>query len=261
MRAAAENGGSHELAPRTTTTWPTSRPSTTTSARRRRNFVSGEALVAPASRRRTRCRSRGALAQFDEPSPTTPIRPTTRIRSGRTSGRASRPSAAARRRWRRRRNGAWFAGTADGGVWRSRDQGQTGRRCSTRCRRSRSARWPSTRPTARCGSAPARPTCPQDSYAGTGVYRSTNDGNSWTRVWAPTHGDTARSPRRHVLQHRLRSGRRRVRGDRQRPVPHRQPALEQWTEVLDPAGADRQPAVRPAGDRRRGRSRHQRRRT
>ena len=40
------------------------------------------------------------------------------------------------------RDGTWFAGTADGGVWRSRDQGRTGRPCSTRCRPCRSAPWP-----------------------------------------------------------------------------------------------------------------------
>ena len=79
-------------------------------------------------------------------------------------------------------DGTWFAGTADGGVWRSSDQGQ---------------HWTPTfdsMPTLSIGSLAIDPTdgslwvgtgeanTSQDSYAGTGVYRSTDDGASYQRV-------------------------------------------------------------------------------
>ncbi len=47
--------------------------------------------------------------------------------------------------------GAWFAGTADGGVWRSTDQGQHWTRRSTLCHRSRLARSLSIRRMDRSG--------------------------------------------------------------------------------------------------------------
>ena len=83
-------------------------------------------------------------------------------------------------------DGTWFAGTADGGVWRSTDQGQ---------------HWTPTfdsMPSLSIGSLAIDPVdgslwvgtgeanTSQDSYAGTGVYRSTDDGASYQRV-----GDTS----------------------------------------------------------------------
>ena len=79
-------------------------------------------------------------------------------------------------------DGAWFAGTADGGVWSSTDDGQN---------------WTPTfdsMPTLSIGAVSVDPTdgslwvgtgeanTSQDSYAGTGVYRSSNDGASYQRV-------------------------------------------------------------------------------
>jgi sugar lactone lactonase YvrE len=79
-------------------------------------------------------------------------------------------------------HGDWFAGAADGGVWRSNDQGQS---------------WMpvfDSMPTLSIGALAADPSdgslwvgtgeanTSQDSYAGTGVYRSTDHGNSWRRV-------------------------------------------------------------------------------
>jgi hypothetical protein len=79
-------------------------------------------------------------------------------------------------------DGAWFVGTADGGVWRSDDQGQ---------------HWTpvfDNMPTTSIGSLAVDPAngslwvgtgeanTSGDSYAGTGVYRSGNDGNSWHLV-------------------------------------------------------------------------------
>jgi sugar lactone lactonase YvrE len=83
-------------------------------------------------------------------------------------------------------DGTWFAGTADGGVWSSSDQGQ---------------HWAPTfdaMPSLSIGALAVDPVdgslwvgtgeanTSQDSYAGTGVYRSNNDGASYTRV-----GDTS----------------------------------------------------------------------
>ena len=112
-------------------------------------------------------------------------------------------------------DGAWFAGAADGGVWRSYDQG---------------AHWtPVTDnlPDMSTGALAVDPVNgslwlgsgeaneSQDSYQGDGVWVSTNDGNSWTEA-----GGTYRSDRAaHDLPHRLRPVRRRVRRHEQRPVP------------------------------------------
>jgi sugar lactone lactonase YvrE len=83
-------------------------------------------------------------------------------------------------------DGNWFAGTADGGVWRSSDRG---------------GHWTPTfdsMPSLSIGALAVNPAdgslwvgtgeanTSQDSYAGTGVYRSTDDGASYTRL-----GDTA----------------------------------------------------------------------
>ncbi len=81
--------------------------------------------------------------------------------------------------------GTWLAGTADGGVWRSTDQGTT---------------WTpvfDSMPTESIGALALAPdgsvwvgtgeaNTNADSYAGTGVYRSTDDGRTWQPV---TSGD------------------------------------------------------------------------
>ena len=79
-------------------------------------------------------------------------------------------------------DGTWFAGAADGGVWRSRNQGQT---------------WTAvfdSMPSLSIGALAIDPAdgslwvgtgeanISSDSYAGTGIYRSTNDGATWQSV-------------------------------------------------------------------------------
>jgi sugar lactone lactonase YvrE len=86
-------------------------------------------------------------------------------------------------------DGAWFAGAADGGVWRSTDSGQ---------------HWTpvfDSMPTLSIGALAVAPTdgslwvgtgeanTSQDSYAGTGVYRSTDGGATWQRVGDDTSGN------------------------------------------------------------------------
>jgi hypothetical protein len=84
-------------------------------------------------------------------------------------------------------DGSWFAGAADGGVWRSRNQGQT---------------WTAvfdSMPSLSIGALAIDPAdgslwvgtgeanISSDSYAGTGIYRSTNDGASWQLVGGGTN--------------------------------------------------------------------------
>ena len=127
----------------------------------------------------------------------------------------------------------WFAGTADGGVWRSIDQGQ---------------HWTpvfDSMPTLSIGALAVDPAdgsvwvgtgeanLSQDSYAGTGVYRSTDDGASWQRVGDTTVGNPLTS---HTV-FRLAFD---AAGDAYAATDNGLFRLAagsgQWTEVLDPAG-------------------------
>jgi len=131
-------------------------------------------------------------------------------------------------------DGAWFAGTADGGVWRSYDQGQ---------------HWTPVfdkMPTLSIGALAVDPVNgslwvgtgeandSQDSYAGTGVYVSYNDGRRWSpvgdnwdgvsplanrttfRIAFDQRGNAYAATDNGLFRYSARTGR--------------------WTEVLDPAG-------------------------
>src|SRR6201994_4579986 len=138
------------------------------------------------------------------------------------------------------RDGTWFAGTADGGVWRSADQGR---------------HWKAVfdgMPSLSVGSlandpadgslwvATGEANVSQDSYAGTGVYRSSNDGASFTRVGNTSSGSNPIATR---TVFRLAFDQR---GDPYAATDNGlfrySPRSRQWAEVLDPAGpADNPP--------------------
>jgi sugar lactone lactonase YvrE len=136
-------------------------------------------------------------------------------------------------------DGIWFAGTADGGVWRSTDQGQ---------------HWAPTfdsMPSLSIGALAVDPADgslwvgtgeanqSQDSYAGTGVYRSTDDGRSFQRV-----GDDAAGTNP-LVSHTVfqiafdPTGVAYAATDN--GLFRYSPSSGRWTAVLDPAGADDNP--------------------
>ncbi len=131
-------------------------------------------------------------------------------------------------------DGTWFAGTADGGVWRSTNRGQ---------------RWTpvfDSMPTLSIGALAVNPVggslwvgtgeanLSQDSYAGTGVYRSTNDGATFRRVGDDSSGSnplTSRTVFRIAFDP---SGNAYAATDN--GLFRYAAATGVWTEVLDPAG-------------------------
>jgi sugar lactone lactonase YvrE len=131
-------------------------------------------------------------------------------------------------------DGTWFAGTANGGVWRSADQGR---------------HWTpvfDTMPSLSIGALAVDPAdgslwvgtgeanLSQDSYAGTGVYRSTNDGATFRAMGADSTGT---SPLASHTIFRLDFD---PHGDAYAATDNglfRLPAGGvKWSEVLDPAG-------------------------
>ena len=137
-------------------------------------------------------------------------------------------------------DGTWFAGAADGGVWRSADQGQT---------------WTpvfDSMPTLSIGALAVDPAdgslwvgtgeanVSQDSYAGTGVYRSADDGASFQRVGDDSSGNNP------LVSHTVfriafdPSGNAYAATDN--GLFRYSASTGSWTEVLDPAGpADNPP--------------------
>ena len=130
-------------------------------------------------------------------------------------------------------DGAWFAGAADGGVWRSYDQGRN---------------WTpvfDNMPTMSIGALAVDPAGgslwvgtgeaneSQDSYMGTGVYASFNDGRSWV----PVGDNNGVSPLASRTTFRLAFD---SRGDAYAATNNglfRYSASDHsWTEALDPAG-------------------------
>jgi hypothetical protein len=130
-------------------------------------------------------------------------------------------------------DGAWFAGTADGGVWRSRNRGTT---------------WTpvfDSMPTLSIGALAIDPAdgslwvgtgesnVSQDSYAGTGVYVSRDDGRTFRNAGA-VHGI---SPLASHTTFRLAFGGHGVAfAATDNGLFRYSPRTGSWTEVLDPAG-------------------------
>jgi sugar lactone lactonase YvrE len=132
-------------------------------------------------------------------------------------------------------NGDWFAGTADGGVWRSSDQGQN---------------WTpvfDSMPTLSIGALAVDPAdgslwvgtgeanTSQDSYAGTGVYRSTDDGNSFQRVGDSSGSNPLVS---HTVFRLAFDSAGDVYAATNNGLFRKAAAASQWTAVLQPAGAN-----------------------
>jgi hypothetical protein len=130
-------------------------------------------------------------------------------------------------------NGDWFAGTADGGVWRSADQGQ---------------HWTpvfDSMPTLSIGALAVNPVdgslwvgtgeanVSQDSYAGTGVYRSANDGATWHRVGDTTAGNPLSG---HTVFRLAFDSAGNVYAATDNGLFRSAAGSNQWAEVLDPAG-------------------------
>jgi sugar lactone lactonase YvrE len=131
-------------------------------------------------------------------------------------------------------DGTWFVGTADGGVWRSRNQGRT---------------WMPTfdsMPTLSIGALAVDPVdgslwvgtgeanTSQDSYAGTGVYRSADDGASYERVGDDSSGNNPLAGRT-VFQLAFDSSGNAYAGTDD-GLWRYDVGTGQWTEVLAPAG-------------------------
>ena len=133
-------------------------------------------------------------------------------------------------------DGTWFVGTADGGVWRSRNHGRT---------------WVPTfdsMPTLSIGALAVDPVdgslwvgtgeanTSQDSYAGTGVYRTADDGASYERVGDDSSGNNPLAGRT-VFQLAFDAS-----GDAYAGTDdglwRYDAGTGQWTEVLAPAGTD-----------------------
>jgi sugar lactone lactonase YvrE len=132
-------------------------------------------------------------------------------------------------------DGTWFAGTADGGVWRSRDEGR---------------HWTplfDAMPTLSIGALAVDPSdgslwvgtgeanLSQDSYAGTGVYRSTNDGASFRPVGANSAGTSPLAS--HTIFGIAFDPQDNVYAATDNGLFRLANGSNQWTEVLDPAGA------------------------
>ena len=131
-------------------------------------------------------------------------------------------------------DGTWFAGAADGGVWKSTDQGQN---------------WTpvfDSMPTLSIGALAVDPVDgslwvgtgeaneSQDSYAGTGIYRSTDDGASFQRVGDDSSGNNPLAS--HTVFRIAFDPSGNAYAATNNGLFRYSASTGSWTEVLDPAG-------------------------
>ncbi|HEY2403410.1 MAG TPA: hypothetical protein VGI23_23860 [Steroidobacteraceae bacterium] len=131
-------------------------------------------------------------------------------------------------------DGTWYAGAADGGVWSSTDSGQHWR-----------PRFDSM-PTLSIGALAVNPAdgslwvgtgeanTSQDSYAGTGVYRSTDDGARWRRMGDDNVGNNPLAS--HTVFRIAFDPSGNAYAATNNGLFRLAAGAHQWTEVLDPAG-------------------------
>lgn len=135
-------------------------------------------------------------------------------------------------------DGAWFAGTADGGVWRSHDRGQRWTPVFDHMS-SMSIGALAVDPVTHAlwvGTGEANQS--SDSYAGTGVYQSADDGRTFSAV-GDVHGVSPLASRTIFRITFDQSGN--AYAATNNGLFRYSAATRSWTEVLDPAGATDNP--------------------
>ena len=201
-------------------------------------FVSGPALVSAAQQAATLSRSGGEWQEFtSQPYNAEPNNYTDpfwgnegagfSLVGGRVTALATTP------------HGTWFAGGADGGVWRSTDSGHhwTAVFDSMPTLSIGALAVDSTDGSLWVGTGEANTS--QDSYAGTGVYRSTDGGATWRRVGDDAYGNNP------LVSHTVFRIAFDPSGDAYAATNNGLFRLaagtNTWTEVLDPAGPNDNP--------------------
>jgi hypothetical protein len=128
-------------------------------------------------------------------------------------------------------DGAWFAGAADGGVWRSTDRGGHWTPVTDNLP-SMSTGALAVAPDGSLWLGTGEANESQDSYGGAGVFRSANDGKSWTPVGGASSPVAPRTIFRIAFD---------PAGDAYAATNNGlfrwDAAARTWSEVLDPAGA------------------------
>ncbi|HWG02513.1 MAG TPA: hypothetical protein VG164_11800 [Trebonia sp.] len=131
-------------------------------------------------------------------------------------------------------DGAWFAGTADGGVWRSYDQGQHWTPVSDHMPSMSIGALAVDPATHALWAGTGEANESQDSYAGTGVYESANDGRTFRAVGADRSGTSPLASRTIFRISFDQYGDAYAATDN--GLFRYSPGTRQWSEVLDPAG-------------------------
>jgi hypothetical protein len=133
-------------------------------------------------------------------------------------------------------DGAWFAGTADGGVWRSYNQGTTWKPVFDRASSLSIGALAVSPADGSLWVGTGEANLSQDSYAGTGIYRSWDDGRSFHLVGQPSNPIAGRTVFKIAFDPHGNAYAATDNG-----LFRYSPWTRRWTEVLDPAGATDNP--------------------